>query len=90
MSCKSNYPTTIVSTTYRPTPFSPVHKHLKFSAVFGTMSARNSISIRPLDEPPIVMSKKTTGLSAIFALLVVMFARSMAEAGGIVALRLSS
>jgi len=45
-----------------PTPFSPVHKHLKFSAVSGTTSARNSISIRPLADPPMVMSKNTTGL----------------------------
>jgi hypothetical protein len=52
-----------------PTPFSPVHKHLKFSAVFGTTSARSSISMRPLDEPPIDMSKKTTGLSAMLLAL---------------------
>ena len=35
------------------------------SAVFGTTSARNSISMRPLGEPPIVISKNTTGFSPI-------------------------
>lgn len=48
----------------RPIPFSPVHKQRKFSAVFGTTSARNSISMRPLRDPPMEMSKKTTGFSA--------------------------
>lgn len=58
-----------LSITHRPIPLSPVHKHRKFSAVFGTTSARNSISIRPLEEPPMVMSKKTTGLSTAIILL---------------------
>ena len=49
----------------RPWPFSPVQRHLKFSAVRGTTSARSSISMRPLGEPPMVMSKKTTGFSLI-------------------------
>lgn len=31
----------------RPTPFSPVHKQRKFSAVFGAISALSSISMRP-------------------------------------------
>jgi hypothetical protein len=33
----------------RPTPFSPVHKARKFSAVLGTTSARSSISMRPAE-----------------------------------------
>ena len=44
-----------------PVPFSPVHNARKFSAVFGTTSARNVISIRPADAPPIEISKNTTG-----------------------------
>ena len=31
----------------RPTPFSPVHRQRKFSAVFGAISALSSISMRP-------------------------------------------
>ena len=45
-----------------PIPFSPVHKHRKFSAVRGVTSAYNVISILPLGDPPIVMSKNTIGL----------------------------
>ena len=45
-----------------PKPFSPVHKARKFSAVFGTTSARNSMMTRPAGVPPIVISKKTFGL----------------------------
>lgn len=48
-----------------PTPLSPVQRQRKFSAVSGTTSARNSISMRPLGEPPMVMSKKTTGFSEV-------------------------
>ena len=48
---------------YLPTPFSPVHNARKFSAVLGTTSERSSISMRPFGEPPMVMSKNTTGLS---------------------------
>lgn len=33
------------------------------SAVLGTTSALNSTSIRPLGDPPMVISRKTTGLS---------------------------
>ena len=44
-----------------PTPFSPVQSARKFSAVFGTTSARSVISMRPDGAPPIVMSKKTIG-----------------------------
>merc|ERR1719301_520072 len=46
----------------RPAPFSPVHKHRKFSAVFGTTSPRNSITIRPASLPAMDMSKYTLGL----------------------------
>lgn len=49
----------------RPINFSPVHKHRKFSAVLGTTSALNSISIRPFGLPPIVISKNTTGFSLL-------------------------
>ena len=49
----------------RPTPFSPVHKQRKFSAVKGMISARSSISMRPLEDPPILMSKNTTGFSVL-------------------------
>ena len=45
-----------------PNPFSPVHKARKFSAVFGTTSARSSITIRPQGFPPMDMSKYTFGL----------------------------
>lgn len=57
--------------TYLPTPFSPVQRHRKFSAVLGTTSARNSISMRPLGEPPMEMSKKTTGFSLLMVMVVV-------------------
>jgi hypothetical protein len=40
-------------------------KHTLTSAVLGTTSARNSISMRPLGEPPMEMSKKTTGFSVL-------------------------
>lgn len=39
------------------------------SAVLGTTSAKSSISILPLGEPPIVMSKKTTGLLSLLAMM---------------------
>ena len=48
----------------RPTPFSPVQRQRKFSAVRGTTSDRSSISIRPLGCPPMATSKKTTGFPA--------------------------
>ena len=41
--------------------FSPVHSALKFSAVLGTTSLLNSITIFPIGEPPAVISKKTLG-----------------------------
>ena len=44
----------------KPKPLSPEHNNLKFSAVFGTTSSRNVISILPAASPPIVMSKKHT------------------------------
>ena len=47
-----------------PTPFSPVQRQRKFSAVRGTTSDRSSISIRPLGCPPMATSKKTTGFPA--------------------------
>ena len=37
--------------------------------VLGTTSARNSISIRPFGEPPIFMSKNTTGFSELMVLI---------------------
>lgn len=43
-------------------PFSPVHKALKFSAVFGTVSAKSSIEILPAFSSPMVTSMKTLGL----------------------------
>mmetsp|Transcript_21393 Transcript_21393/g.31562 ORF Transcript_21393/g.31562 Transcript_21393/m.31562 type:complete len:115 (+) Transcript_21393:879-1223(+) len=46
---------------HRPVPRSPVQRQRKLSAVRGTTSARNSISMRPLGDPPMVMSKNTTG-----------------------------
>lgn len=39
---------------------------LKFSAVRGHTSARRVISIRPAGRPPMAISKKTTGLEAIW------------------------
>lgn len=33
-----------------PTPFSPVHSALKFSAVFGTRSLNNSITTLPAED----------------------------------------
>jgi hypothetical protein len=41
--------------------FSPVHSALKFSAVLGTTSLLNSMTIFPSGEPPAVISKKTLG-----------------------------
>ena len=38
-----------------------MHSALKFSQVFGTTSARSSITIRPTGVPPTVLSKKTLG-----------------------------
>lgn len=56
-----------------------MHKHLKFSDVNGTTSALNSISIRPLADPPMVMSKNTTGLllASVAAELMVRLYRSV-------------
>lgn len=45
-----------------PNPFSPVHKALKFSAVFGTTSANNSKFIFPTLYPLQEISKNTRGL----------------------------
>ena len=53
----------------RPTPSSPVHRHRKFSAVRETMSTRSSISMRPLGDLPIVISRNTTGLSVLVIIL---------------------
>lgn len=39
--------------------FSPVHKHLKFSAVLGTVLPNSPITTRPASSPPTVTSKKT-------------------------------
>jgi hypothetical protein len=47
---------------------SPVQSARKFSAVFGTTSARRTISMRPADVPPIVISKKQTGF-ALFSVV---------------------
>jgi len=41
--------------------FSPVQRHLKFSAVFGTLSLNNSISTLFFSFSPIFISKNTTG-----------------------------
>ena len=41
--------------------------YLKFSAVLGTTSARSSISILPFGDPPIVISKNTTGFSTMLS-----------------------
>ena len=41
---------------------SPVQNCRKFSHVFGAMSAKSSIFIRPTSTPPIATSKNTTGL----------------------------
>jgi hypothetical protein len=46
-----------------PIPFSPVHRHLKFSLVIGTISANNSISILSYLRSPINKSKYTFGFS---------------------------
>lgn len=40
----------------------PVQRARKFSAVFGTTSASNSMTILPAGCPPMEMSKKTCGL----------------------------
>mmetsp|Transcript_23780 Transcript_23780/g.39870 ORF Transcript_23780/g.39870 Transcript_23780/m.39870 type:complete len:200 (-) Transcript_23780:302-901(-) len=45
-----------------PSPFSPVHSALKFSAVLGTPCANSSITTRPAASPPIDTSKNTLGL----------------------------
>ena len=44
---------------YFPTPFSPVHKALKFSTVFGTVSPKSPKTILPYGYPSISTSKKT-------------------------------
>ena len=44
-----------------PKPFSPVQRHLKFSAVLGTTSGRNSITTRPTSSLFAVISKNTFG-----------------------------
>ena len=38
---------------------------MRASAVLGTTSARSVISMRPAGAPPMVMSKKTTGLDMV-------------------------
>jgi len=43
------------------------HSCFLTSTVFGTISARSSISTRPLGEPPMEISKKTTGLLLMVA-----------------------
>lgn len=45
-----------------PTQQTEIFSYLKFSAVFGTTSARRVISMRPNGFPSAVISKKTTGL----------------------------
>jgi len=42
-----------------PLPFSPVHKHLKFSTVFGTSPPKRPKTIFPYDYPSTSMPKKT-------------------------------
>lgn len=42
-------------------PFSPVHKQRKFSAVFGALSEKSSMVIRPIACPLMEMSKNTLG-----------------------------
>jgi hypothetical protein len=42
-------------------PFSPVHKHRKFSAVLGALSEYSSMTIRPKACPFIEISKNTLG-----------------------------
>ena len=44
-----------------PNPFSPLHRHRKFSTVRGTTSARSSMMMRPTADLPILMSKYTWG-----------------------------
>lgn len=44
---------------------SPVHRARKFSAVFGTMSACSSITMRPRGAPSAVTSKNTRGLACV-------------------------
>merc|ERR1712149_109364 len=48
----------------KPNPFSPVQSARKFSAVFGTTSVLNSITIRPTFSPPADISKYTFGNGA--------------------------
>jgi hypothetical protein len=40
-----------------------MHSARKFSTVLGTSLAYNSITIRPAEAPPMVMSKKTRGFA---------------------------
>jgi hypothetical protein len=44
---------------YLISTFSPVQRHLKFSAVLGTVLPNNPITTRPAFSPPTVTSKKT-------------------------------
>lgn len=46
-----------------PKSFSPVHKHLKFSAHFGVTSLNNSKVILPAGYPFTLISKNTLGLA---------------------------
>ena len=46
-----------------PVPASPVQRALKFSAVLGTASACNVMTILPTGSSPISMSRKVRGLS---------------------------
>lgn len=57
----------------KPNPFSPVHKHRKFSAVLGTTSLRSSITIRPIYlqgiQPHIAENGERSGLSYLIPIL---------------------
>ena len=67
-----------------PIPFSPVHKHLKFSTVLGTVSAYSSNTILPAGAPPMVMSKNTFGFAivSLFVCSALMF-QQMGNSGAV-------
>ena len=50
-----------IAIPFEPAPFSPVHKHRKFSAVRGTIVAAKVITMRPIIFPFTAMSKNTRG-----------------------------
>lgn len=50
---------------WKPKPFSPVHRALKFSDVFGTIWEKSSIVIRPNGSSSTAMVKYTTGLVSL-------------------------